>query len=188
VLWFGTVWTKVGTVTVKIYWFYDIHDLHPFSFLVIESHVFGYMSNFMNWVNRCIISCHSLISVVRIINRFNSNDIIVRILWYDARKPEEWSQNRRSLLGNESVNTFSMFSRVSGLQPVRMWASEQRNWIESSLRNWQIQNNGKKRIRLWQWDSYNSVARIRLLKTDNPSECVTVNCKVCRLAIALYYP
>jgi hypothetical protein len=30
-----------------------------------------------------------------------------------------------------------------------------------------------------------SVARIRLVKTENPSNGVTVNCKVCRLAIAL---
>jgi hypothetical protein len=30
-----------------------------------------------------------------------------------------------------------------------------------------------------------SVARIRLVKMENPSECATVNCKVCRTAIAL---
>jgi hypothetical protein len=29
------------------------------------------------------------------------------------------------------------------------------------------------------------VARIRLVKTENPSACVTVNCKVCRSEIAL---
>jgi hypothetical protein len=33
----------------------------------------------------------------------------------------------------------------------------------------------------------NSVARIRLVKNENPSVCVTVNCEVCRSAIALYY-
>jgi hypothetical protein len=32
-----------------------------------------------------------------------------------------------------------------------------------------------------------SVGRIRLVKTENPSACVTVNCKVCRSAIVLYY-
>jgi hypothetical protein len=32
-----------------------------------------------------------------------------------------------------------------------------------------------------------AVARIRLVKTENPSVCVTLNCKVCRSAIALYY-
>jgi hypothetical protein len=31
-----------------------------------------------------------------------------------------------------------------------------------------------------------SVARIRLLKTENHNACVTVNCKVRRSAIALY--
>jgi hypothetical protein len=38
-----------------------------------------------------------------------------------------------------------------------------------------------------QWDGYKSVARIRLVKTENRSACVTVNRKVCRSAIALYY-
>jgi hypothetical protein len=33
-----------------------------------------------------------------------------------------------------------------------------------------------------------SVATMRLVKTGNPSACVTVNCKVCRSAIALYCP
>jgi hypothetical protein len=32
-----------------------------------------------------------------------------------------------------------------------------------------------------------SIARIRLVKTENPSECVTVSWKVCRITIALYY-
>jgi hypothetical protein len=31
-----------------------------------------------------------------------------------------------------------------------------------------------------------SVVRIRLVTTENPNACVTVNCKVCRSAIVLY--
>jgi RNase P subunit RPR2 len=33
-----------------------------------------------------------------------------------------------------------------------------------------------------------SVARIRLAKTENPSACVTVTCKVCRSAITMQFP
>jgi hypothetical protein len=32
-----------------------------------------------------------------------------------------------------------------------------------------------------------SVASTRLVKTENPRVCATVNCKVCRSVIALYY-
>jgi hypothetical protein len=38
----------------------------------------------------------------------------------------------------------------------------------------------------WQWDSHKSVARIRLVKTENSSACVRVNCKLCKSAIALH--
>jgi hypothetical protein len=39
-----------------------------------------------------------------------------------------------------------------------------------------------------QRDGYKSVARIRLVKTENPRNvCVTVICNVCKRAIPLYY-
>jgi hypothetical protein len=38
--------------------------------------------------------------------RVDTSHCKVHNTWYDAQKPEEWSQNRRSLLGNDSVNTF----------------------------------------------------------------------------------
>jgi hypothetical protein len=31
-----------------------------------------------------------------------------------------------------------------------------------------------------------SVTRIRLLKTENPNVCLTVNCKMCRTDVTLY--
>jgi hypothetical protein len=86
-------------------------------------------------------------------------------------------------------------SRVSGRQPAGIWGWEQKNWTEPSLRIWQLQNSSKKGVRLWeedfmcdlklQWDCYKSVAWIRLVKTENPRACVPLNCKVCRIAIAL---
>jgi hypothetical protein len=105
---------------------------------------------------------------------------------YKRTQPEDPTEN-------STVVESEVRSRISGRQPSRIWAW---NWIESSLRNWKLQNNGKRGIRLWkedfmcdlkwQWDCCISVAMKRLVKTENHSACATVNCSVCRIAIALY--
>jgi hypothetical protein len=51
-----------------------------------------------------------------------------------------------------------------------------------------VTKNGKKAS---QWfyvlvSVLRSVARRRLVETENPSACATVNCKLCKLATALY--
>jgi hypothetical protein len=88
-------------------------------------------------------------------------------------------------------------SWVSRRQPARIWAREHRNRIQKvGSRRW-LRRNGKKGLCcakktscvVWS-DSetvMKSVARIRLVNNENPSACVTVNCKVYRSAIALYY-
>jgi hypothetical protein len=128
------------------------------------------------------------------------------LLWNGAvNTPKTIQDNRRRcfpwgpckvVLRKCSAEQNGVKSRVSGHQPDGIWAWEQRNWIESSLRNWQLQNKGKKGIRRCkedfiydlkcQWDCYKSVARIRQVKPEKPSACETVNSKVCRIAIALY--
>jgi hypothetical protein len=77
-----------------------------------------------------------------------------------------------------------------------IWAWEQRNRIESRQlkvieRKRQERNLCKEDFMRdflkWQWDLMKSIARIRLVKTENSSACVTVKCKVCRSAIELYF-
>jgi hypothetical protein len=59
-----------------------------------------------------------------------------------------------------------------------------------------IERNDRKEIKLCkedftcdlklQCDCDASVARIRVVRTQNPSACETVNCNVCRIAIRMY--
>jgi hypothetical protein len=79
-------------------------------------------------------------------------------------------------------------SRVSRRQSTGIWAWEQRNWFGSCrIMATNELDSAKKtsRVLQWPWDFYKSVARKRLVKTENPSACATVNCKVCKSAIAL---
>jgi hypothetical protein len=117
---------------------------------------------------------------------------------------EAYARNNRTSIARQRISkpAFSTIDRLCFLlSPCRGVIKGQRRSFELSrngsiLRNWQLQNNGKKGIRLWQedlacgfelqWDCYKSVARIRLVKTENYSACITVDCKVCRSAVTLY--
>jgi hypothetical protein len=109
--------------------------------------------------------------------------IIQRI--YFLRSPRKMVIKKSSDAGSSSIE----WSPVSERQPARTWAWE--------LSKWQLQNNGKKAIRpwkedfecdlKWQWDCYKSVTWVWLVKTENPSACVTVICNMCRPATVLYY-
>jgi hypothetical protein len=50
------------------------------------------------------------------------------------------------VIKKNSVEQQRVESRVSRRQPAWIWAWEQRNWTWSSRRNWQLQNNRKKKL------------------------------------------
>jgi hypothetical protein len=122
---------------------------------------------------------------------------------------EAYTHNNRTSIARQRISkqAFSTMKRLCFLRgPCRGVIKEQRrslelvvvgNWVSSSgncSRRW-LRKNGTKWIRTrkedfmcdlkLQWDCYKSVARKRLMKTENPSACGTVNCKVCKSAIAL---
>jgi hypothetical protein len=55
----------------------------------------------------------------------------------------------KEVFGSSKHNSQEMKIWVSRSQPTRIWAW---NWIESSLRNGQLQNNSKKGSKLWKQD------------------------------------
>jgi hypothetical protein len=113
-----------------------------------------------------------------------------KTIWNNRRRCLPWGPTRGCI-------TKSSKEAVSGCQKLREFIWVVKKWVE--LWRWYskvIEKKWQERIRLWQedfmydlklqWDGYKSVARIRLMKIENPSSCVTVNWKVYRIAIALY--
>jgi hypothetical protein len=92
---------------------------------------------------------------------------------------ENWGSFRSWQLQRRTEGVFGVGSCNGELRESKELAVAAENW--GSLRSWQLQKNGNKRIRLhrvdfmcdlkWQWDFYESVARIRLLKTEDTSGC-----------------
>jgi hypothetical protein len=59
---------------------------------------------FLGWTSRSV--CHHTSSTANYVVVVNFLDSIFNILWHDYWKQTQRSQNRHSLLGNDSVNTF----------------------------------------------------------------------------------
>jgi hypothetical protein len=93
----------------------------------------------------------------------------------------------KTITKKNSIAQHKVKSRVPRRQPAGIWAWEQRIWIGSYRITARGGIGGAKEISCVP-DCYKSVARIRQVKTENPSACVTVNGKVCIPAMALYCP
>jgi hypothetical protein len=78
-----------------------------------------------------------------------------------------------SLPGYEFWSRGIELSRVFGIGSWRIMARKELGWERRLHASFELT------------DCYKSVARIRIVKTDNRSACVTVNCKMCKSAIAL---
>jgi hypothetical protein len=81
-----------------------------------------------------------------------------------------------SLPGYELGSKGTEWSRVFGIGSRRIRARKGIRWCKGDFI-----------CELKLSDTDKSVARLRLVKTENRSACRTVNGKVCRIAIALYY-
>jgi hypothetical protein len=103
-----------------------------------------------------------------------------------------WGTPRRYITGSSkravSCQKLREFSwRTVDLSELLLRTGSSRRWLR---------RNDKELIRLWkedfmcnlksQWHGYNSVARVWLVKTENRSACLIVNCKMRSSAIALY--
>jgi hypothetical protein len=79
---------------------------------------------------------------------FTYSIMYIHILWHYARTPEQWSQNRRSLLGNDSVNTF-LRQRIRKQQSnnFRCYAAALKTGLpknrEAIFSAWSVQNDYK---------------------------------------------
>jgi hypothetical protein len=91
------------------------------------------------------------------------------------RGPGRWVIKGQKLSLESVVKNWLDFWRCQFKMTEKKWERGIRRWKEDFVCDLK-----------WHWDCYKSVARIRLVKSENPGACVTVNCKVGRLPIAPY--
>jgi hypothetical protein len=112
----------------------------PIARLRFGKHTPAQANGFNNWMStaRQRISEHTSLTTEAVFSAWSCKVVI--------RKCSDFDFDYRTVV------QYEVKSRVSGCQPARKWAWEQRIWIESCLQNWQLQNNGKKDIRRYKED------------------------------------